>query len=52
MHSKVEAMACKNWEIYNICTTAMSIHVPKHINGQHLYEQAKASTAKSQLWRV
>ena len=46
MHSKVEAVPCKTLKINIVFTAAVSVHVPKYIYGQHLYEEAVACTAK------
>ena len=35
-----------------VFAAAMSVHVPKYIYGQYLYEEADACTAKWKLWRV
>ena len=35
-----------------VFTKAMSVHVTKHIYGQHLYEKADNCTTKWKLWRV
>ena len=31
---------------------AVSLHIPKYICGQYIYEQVNAGTAKWKLWRV
>ena len=33
-------------------TAPVSVHVPKYISGQHLYEQANACKAKWKLWHA
>ena len=39
-------------EINTIFTTAVYVHVPKYVYGQHLYEEANVGRAKWKLWRV
>ena len=39
-------------KINTMFTVVVSVHVPKYIFGQHLYEQADACTAKWKLWRA
>ena len=52
MHNKVKVVACRTEKINTMFTAVVSIHAPKYISGQHLYEQAVACTAKWNLWRA
>ena len=52
MHSKVEVVACRNAKVNTTFIAVVSVHVPKYISGQHLYEQADACTAKWKPWRA
>ena len=52
MHNKVEVVACRIAKINTMFTTIVSVHVPKYISGQHLYEQADVCTAKWKLWHT
>ena len=52
MHKKVEVVVCRTGKINTMFTAVVSVHVPKYIFGQHLYEQANACTAQWKLWPV
>ena len=52
MHSKVEVVTCKTAKINIRFTIAVTVHVPKCVFGQHLYELTDACTAKWKLWRA
>ena len=52
MYRTVEVLACRTLEINIVFAATVSVHVPKYIYGQYLYEVANACTAKWKLWRV
>ena len=52
MHRKVEVVAGKTGKLNAVFIAVVSVHVPKYIFGQHLYEQANACTGKWTLWHA
>ena len=46
MHNKVEFVACRTLKINIVFIATVVVHITKYIYGQHLYEEADASTAK------
>ena len=52
MHRKVEAIACRDWEMNTMFIAAMAIPVPKYIYGQYFYEQENAGTKWWKFWGV
>ena len=52
MHSKVEALACKNLKINIVFTVALLVDFPNIFMGSTLYKEADACTAKWKLWHA
>ena len=48
----MEVVAWRTLKINIVFAAAMSVHVPKYVYGQYLYEVANVCTAKWKLWRV